>query len=115
VLQPQRTDRIAEGWELSDEVLGAAWAKYLSQPAITRSTFDSVEIGRPERGVERLNARGSEATRLQQRRQAGRVVFDKPGMGAHPAGAEELGDQRLQRRTDTGDLTQAAAGSELFE
>ena len=92
---------------MRDEIFGATRSEYLSQPTVTSGTLDRVEVGRAQCLVEGLHTGRPEPTGPQQRRQAGWVVADKPRMGAHAASAEEFGDQRLERRTDAGDLAQA--------
>ena len=115
-LQAQRADRIAQRGQLGDQVFGAPRAERL-QPgdphAPARST--SSRLVDADGRVQRLHAGWTEAARVQQRRQAGRVLVDQPLVGAHAAGRQELGDQRRQGRPDAGDLAQPTLGGELLE
>ena len=82
--------------QLGQQRCGPPRPNCLRQPSLAARLLDAVEIGRAERGVQRLNAGRSETASTQQRRQPRRVLVHQPLVRTHAARFQELGDQRRQ-------------------
>src|SRR5919199_2559043 len=101
--------------QLGEQLLGTPRSEDLLEAAVAAGPLDVVEVGCSKRGMQRLNAGRSEAARVQERRQAGRIFLHQSRVGAHRAGLEEFGDERGEPGTNAVNLPQSALGSQLLE